>query len=339
MPALAFARWSLAALAVPAIAASISFGCVGRAFQADPTAVPPLAPTSASTRDAEGVPLAVDCLDLNGDRRIDHNDLTPAVLPDLNLDGKVDDRDVTLLGDIDIPLDQRCSGDRQFILNPPSAGPPKCPDQRFAVIASITGAAPKGLTNDDDGKGVRDLVDELQAKLKGSGFDSASLLSVPNLPSASNQNAAMEVWLGHVLRGILDAYPCVRLVIVGHSHGASAALAVAAWLERQGYSNELAYLVLIDRVTLRYTGDTESLPANTPILHVYQQNGGEPACVTSLDGEDVPTQNGAPLGARTNVHEIDVSDRGLCHGNIDDDPLVQQTIVDATNAVMNAPRP
>lgn len=341
MHAPASMRWFFAVLLVPAIAAAISFACVGRAFQADPTAIPPLAPTSASGPDASGgAPLAIDCLDLNGDHRIDRDDLTPAVLPDLNLDGTVDDADVALLGDIDIPLDRRCNGDRQFILKAASTGQPKCPDQRFAMIVGITGAAPNGLTGGDDGKGILDLVDELQAKLRESGFDSAALLAAPNLPTATNEHTAMEAWMEHVLRGIFDKYPCARLVIVGHSHGATAALAVASWLEQHGYGNALAYVVLIDRVTLRYKGDKESLPVNTPVLHIYQRNGAEKICVTSLDGKDVPSQNAAPIGTGANIREMDVSDRGLCHGNIDDDDkLVQQTIVDATNAVMNAPQP
>ena len=314
----------LAFLLLSAFTGAIAFGRVGRAFQ------PPQAALAAISGN-------VDCLDANGDGKITGDEITPAMVGDLNLDGVVDERDVQALGDLNIDLSQACSNQqRQYELQPAASGPPACVDGNasFGLIAAITGAAPEGLTNTEDGRGIRELAQQLRDKFK-THFDSAVLLAVPNLPTAMNQHAAMETWLEHVLSGILAKYPCARLVMVGHSHGASTALAVASWLERKGFGSQLAYVGLIDRVTLRYEGDRTSIPTTTVVEHLYQRNGNTDACRVG----NAATADGVPVLGGPNIHEDDRTWTGLCHSTIDDDPAVHKKIIDEADARIIAPLP
>ncbi len=324
--------------------------CVGRAFQPDatppplPTAVPTLAiGTVLPATDAR--PITIDCLDTNHDGKVNDGDWRPDAKPDVTLDRVVDDHDRAILRGVDIALVTRCNNDQhQFLVESLAAMVPNCETfPKLAIILGITGAAPNGLTDGQDGKGIRTLVDELRKKAESSGFTTVGLVSTPNLESAENQHTAMENWLEQITSGLLTTYRCARLVIVGHSHGATSALAVASWLEKNRPTAQLAYVAIIDRVTLKYTGDKTSVPAHVPVFHQYELNEQDQTTeVCARNAQGTPTtrgQIGEPLGMadKTNIHEENVSSAGLCHSTIDDDVAVHTRIVDVVNTALNAP--
>jgi hypothetical protein len=139
-----------------------------------------------------------------------------------------------------------------------------------------------------------------------------------------NIYAGMEEWVTNVTRVYLDRYPCLRVVLVGHSHGATTADVVASRLEDQ-YGSRFIVVVDVDRVDELYTGDTQSRPDIVPVFNIFETNdstlSGEPYDSANAEnwdasGEQAP-ENGDSGGDMAPVN----------HTTIDNSESVRKSVV------------
>lgn len=122
----------------------------------------------------------------------------------------------------------------------------------------------------------------------------------------------------------LEAMPCARAVLIGHSHGGVTVTSVTAALEDRFGDRMLG--VILDRSNVLYDRHAENIPETAHIINVFQTNEG---------------WHGEPLG-RPNVTDIDASsarapiapaDGGggpaqVMHRSLDDSPAVQARIIE-----------
>ena len=196
-----------------------------------------------------------------------------------------------------------------------------------ALIVAI-GSAGSDLLDPSSGEsmGVLQIVNDLQAEAHDAGLATLPILSVSAIFGADPPQRSLELFLSHEVARRLDEMPCLRAVIIGHSHGGATVTAVTAALDA-AYANR-TYGVLIDRTTALYDRPETEYPQTIPLLNVYQLNEG---------------WHGIALN-RPNVYDIDQSyerapiapsDEGggrvapVSHKTLDDSPGVQRLVVDA----------
>lgn len=293
-------------------------GCAG-----DSAAVPATETTTANTVDypveswmaaldpplgGEAVPLA--CLDVNGDQHLDRGD-------------SVD------LGDLDIPF-----------INPNACLPPfdrrewfvgesepvgcEDPDVRPVLVVAVGGGGTDLLDRDQGvSAGLIDIVNAIRRQNDALGLETNVILATAAIDASDSPQARMEEWVAADLARRLDAAPCLRVVVLGHSHGAVVVTTVAARLEEKYGERILG--VLLDRSLLYYDHMTDELPSIARILNIYQVNDGwhgEPLASPNSIDFDVSTEQ-APREPREGPLPI----VQVAHSTLDDSPAVQQVIV------------
>jgi len=277
------------------------------------------------------------CQDLNGDFRINELDAAdPSKLPDFNADGVRDDSDAAFFRGIDIPLDEAraaaaCKGGSSSAPEYAVAhgyfksAEVTCGRDDSAVLLVGVGGGVVNLKDRADAAGVRAIIDGIQKAYDDRGTQTIAVLAGPAIAGAQNVHGAMEQWLTHAVQVYLDRYPCIRILLLGHSHGAVTADVVASHLE-SFYASRIIEVVDVDRVDVLYTGDTLSRPKRAHVFNIYEHNPG--------------ALQGAPYDA-PNVENWDASgeqaprdgDRGgplapVDHTTIDNSVSVKQRIVD-----------
>src|SRR5205814_10629836 len=113
---------------------------------------------------------------------------------------------------------------------------------------------------------------EVQTRATAAGVSTLPILTSSAITGANPGQTSMEHWLTHDIAARLDAMPCLRTVLIGHSHGAVTVTSVTAALDAR-YSNRL-YGVVIDRSSVLYDRFATDYPAKTPLLNVFQLNEG-----------------------------------------------------------------
>ncbi len=224
------------------------------------------------------------CLDANGDHRLsvaDTNDLSK--VPDFNGDHAHNSDDAAFLKGVDIPLDaqrqaEACSsnsdrGPEYAVAHgyfEPSNVSCKRPDDKAVLLVGVGGGL-VNIKNKDDAAGIRSMVDGLQKSYDDRGVQTIAVLAGPAIVGGENVHTAMELWMTHAVQVYLDRYPCLRVVLVGHSHGAITADVVASHLEGQ-YANRIIEVVDVDRVGVLYIGDSTSRPTQAHVFNIYETN-------------------------------------------------------------------
>jgi hypothetical protein len=224
------------------------------------------------------------CLDTNGDHRLNDADaVDPSKVPDFNGDRKRNDADAAFLRGIDIPLDPAraqgaCatgSGDApeyavaHGYFEPSNVSCAK-PTDKAVLLVGIGGGA-VDVKRKQDAAGVRSMIDGLQKAYDDRGVQTIGVLSGPAMVGGANIHSAMEDWMTHAVRVYLDRYPCLRVVLLGHSHGAVTADVIASRLEPQ-YAARIIEVVDVDRVALLYIGDTQSRPRQVRVFNIFETN-------------------------------------------------------------------
>ncbi len=196
-----------------------------------------------------------------------------------------------------------------------------------ALIVAV-GSAGSDLLDPSSGEsmGVLQIVNDLQSEAHDAGLATLPILSVSAIFGADPPQRSLELFLSQEVARRLEEMPCLRAVILGHSHGGATVTAVTAALD-PAYANR-TYGVLIDRTTALYDRPETEYPRSIPLLNVYQLNEG---------------WHGIALN-RPNVYDIDQSyerapiapsDEGggriaqVSHKTLDDSPGVQRLVVDA----------
>jgi len=228
----------------------------------------------------------IACLDVNGDDRVNAQDAQdPGKLPDFNADDERDEMDAAFLFGVDIALQPNACGEDvpdtpEYAVTHGYFSPAEvsCDEGDEPVLLLGIGGGDVNIKEKEDAAGIRETVDALQQAYDAEDVETLAVLAGPAVHGAQNVHAAMEDWLTHAVRVYLERYPCLRVVIVGHSHGATTGEVVAARLEDE-YAGRFVLVVDIDRVEALYDGDTQSRPDMAPVLNVYTNDpvfGAEP---------------------------------------------------------------
>jgi hypothetical protein len=177
--------------------------------------------------------------------------------------------------------------------------------------------------------GFLPVVNGIQERASAAGISNRVTLSAAAVfDVATDAQAAMEQWLTASVRAELEALPCARVVILGHSHGGATVTQVTAALDEAHGERMLG--VLVDRTIALYDRPVDEWPELTRILNFFQLNEGwhgiliDRANVTNFD-ESAETAPVPSLGGEGPVGTVD-------HTTLDDSPVVQQRIIDAVMA-------
>jgi len=252
---------------------------------------------------------------------------------DADADGLLTSADNPDYGDLEIRLDpeKACVGPQRhrdiYTGLPSSPNAYNCDARPAPALIVAIGSAGTDLLDPSAGEstGVLDLINELQGRALSAGISTLPILSTAAIFGADPPQTNMERFLSNAVARRLDAMPCLRAVLIGHSHGGATVTAVTAALD-EGYAARILG-VLIDRTTVLYDRNETEFPSRTKVLNVFQTNEG---------------WHGEPL-ALPNVYNVDqsyerapvaLSDGGggyaaVSHKTLDDAPGVRRLIVDA----------
>lgn len=288
----------------------------------DPTPAPPTwIDGLAASR--HGTPALVSCFDRNGD-------------------GRINAADGEEFEGIDLPLRDTLAcvhPSRRsdfYVGDPAEPAAYGCDAPSPPVLIVAIGSAGTDLLDAAEGEslGVLDIVNQLQARAGAAGIASVPMLSASAIFGADSPQTQNEVWLEYEIARRLDALPCLRAVLIGHSHGGVTVTAATALLEDR-YAERI-YGVLIDRTNILYDREAAELPAVIPLLNVFQTNEGwhgnayGQANITNVDesGERAPV---APSDGGGGLALVS-------HKTLDDAVAVQERIVAAVMTWLEASR-
>ncbi len=279
----------------------------------------------------------LSCLDNNDDNRISAEDSQPSdEIPDFNADDERDEQDTAFLQGVDIPLDPNrdnaaCDGDAkrapEYLVAHGYFEPSdvSCDDSDEAVLLVGIGGGVVNLREKDDAAGIRDIVDALQKEYDDDDVQTIGVIAGPAIVGAVNVHGGMEQWLTHAVRVYLERFACLRVVLVGHSHGAVTADVVGAALEDE-YGERLIAIVTVDRVEQLYIGDLQSRPDVVPVFNVYETTDGR------LRGDPYDSPNAENWDATAEEGPSDGEEGGdlepVNHTTIDNSESVRERIVE-----------
>jgi hypothetical protein len=225
------------------------------------------------------------CLDTNGDDRINADDAADmSELPDFNADGERDLNDATFLAGLDIPLDpgrdRTVCGDRankapEYLVAHGYFAPAEvtCSAGEAPVAVIGVGGGVVNLREKEDAAGIRGVVDAILERYEDEDIDTIGVLAGPAIVGAENVHFAMEDWITHAAEVYLERYPCIRLVLIGHSHGAITVDVAGARIEEE-YADRIIAIVDLDRVEELYIGNLTARPVIADVFNVYETTDG-----------------------------------------------------------------
>ncbi len=278
----------------------------------------------------------LSCLDINSDGRINAADAADAgSVPDFNADFVRDDDDGEYLRGVDIVLYPAaiygaCDGGRkrepEYLVAHDyfTKADVSCePGANGVLVLGVAGGV-DNLRDQDDAAGVRTIVDALIRKYEAKDVETIGVVAGSALYGAASPHAGMEEWLTNATRVYFERFPCLRLVMVGFSHGGVSVEVVGARLEAS-YANRIVAIVALDRIEDFYMGDLISLPQVAPIVNVYQRNSG------SLGGKPIEAANALNFDASAELGPEAGNDGGklipVNHVTIDNSKAVRDWIV------------
>lgn len=263
---------------------------------------------------ATGAAILISCFDSNGDGRIDGDDgeslsgIDITLVPDLACVHPARHRDFYAGMQLRAAAES-CNGARPPLL-----------------IVGIASAGSDLLdTTGGESLGLLPIVNQLQERAAEARIGTELVIAVAAVFGAENPQTEMELWLEHYIRQRLETLPCMRVALIGHSHGGVAVTSVTAALD-DGYSSRM-FGVAIDRTTALYDRPAAEYPSSTTILNVYQTNEG-------WHGGSVDLPNVINEDESTERAPVALSDGGgglalVSHKTLDDSPGVQRRIEDA----------
>lgn len=277
------------------------------------------------------------CLDVNGDKVLNAEDAADLdEVPDFNGDRDRGEDDAAFLEGVEIPLDPAgsdlvCGDDAddapEYLVAHGFFDPSdvNCDGDRQAVLVLGIGGGVVNLKDASDAAGVRDIVDDLLGEYDDHDVQTIAVIAGPAIVGARNGHGGMEEWLTHAVQVYLDRYPCLDVVIIGHSHGAVTGDVIAARLESQ-YAERFIVVVDLDRVEELYTGDTASRPTQAPVFNIYETNDpvlqGSPYESPNAENYDASGEEG-PSGGQDGGGL-----KAVNHTTIDNSKAVRERIVD-----------
>ncbi len=311
-------------------AASSPHGIVKGAFAIpSPDSAPAVAPAPAYPPASwmakiqppmSGSAISIGCLDRNADGRVNSADAPELQAVDIAL----------VRGDACLLLGQRREwfvADADLPLTCAAAVPAPL------LIVAIAGGGTQLLDRDEGvSVGLIDIVNGVRAQAAAPGVTSGVILMTSAIESADLPQTRMEQWLAADLERRLGATRCLRVVLIGHSHGAVVVTSVMAALEDR-YGGRM-YGVLLDRSLLYYDRLAMELPQRPALLNVIQRNEG-------WHGEPIDAPNAINIDASVEVAPREPRDGLLpivpvAHSTLDDAIGVQRQVVNAIGAWLHA---
>lgn len=222
---------------------------------------------------SSGELMQIACFDVNDDGKVDAGDADASKLPDFNGDGKVDEAETNIVSAVEMTLlegtPSNCNrGDKPdwLVTEAPVID---CSAGQTEVLLYGVGGGAVDLKNPTNAAGVRWMMDDIGKQFDAAGLPHQILSVAPGLNGPDDGQPASEDWSTAYLTEELNRVPCMHLVLLGHSHGATHVTAVASRLEAAGLADRITLNILIDRVTDLYSGDTASLPQQSPVVNYY----------------------------------------------------------------------
>jgi hypothetical protein len=262
-------------------------------------------------------PKLISCRDVNTDGRIDRADASPV--------------DVTLVAG------QACSdpahhadfyADPIRMIRDCENSPP------FLLVVAIASAGSDLLQpREGESLGLIDILNGLQQRATAANVDMDVIVSTAAIFGADQPQTSMERWITNEVRQRMDANPCLRVALIGHSHGGVTVTTVAAVLDATYGDRILA--VAIDRTIALYDRPAEELPARARILNIFQLNEG-------WHGVPIDVPNVTNVDESDEVAPIAPSDGGgadalVSHKTLDDARAVQSRIIEDVTTFGTAP--
>ena len=276
------------------------------------------------TTSRHGIATLISCLDTNGD-------------------GQIDGDDGDALDGLHIPLveGKGCADPAHhrdfYVGDPTDTDGYRCDAAQPPLLIIAVGSALTDLYDTKVGEslGVLDIVNALQARATAAGIASTPILSGSAISSADEPQTRMEQWLTLDLTQRMTALPCLRVALIGHSHGGVAVTSVVAALEDRFPGRMFA--TIIDRTIALYDRDAEELPVATPLLNLFQLNEG-------WHGVAIDQPNVTNVDASSERAPVAPSDGGggpalVSHKTLDDATAVQQRVVDGVIAWLTSAAP
>ena len=279
----------------------------------------------------------VGCLDVNEDGIVNQADAADvSAIPDINGDGEANDEDAAFLHGVEIQIAQGfdralCDGDTgetpeyavgEGVLATDNA---TCDELDQPVLLVGVGGGIVNLREESGAAGVRETILAIRTAYDERGVSTQPIIAGPLVHGGQNQHGAMEDWLTNAVRVYLDSYPCMRLVLVGHSHGAVTTDVVAARLEDQ-YADRFVVVADIDRVDALYDGDTQSRPDTVPVFNIFENNdptlSGAPYESPNVENWDASGETGPSEGEEGGPQEP------VIHTTIDNSESVRERVVE-----------
>jgi len=223
------------------------------------------------------------CFDVNGDNRLNERDAAdPKQAPDFDADFDHDADDAAFFKGVDIPLKperptEGCEGEDkespEYLVAHGFFEPAKvkCEGDNRPVLVVGVGGGVANLRNEDDAAGIRKMVDAILKEYDKKDVQTIGVVAGPALAWATNDHAGMEDWLTNAVRVYLERYPCLRVTIVGHSHGAITGDVAGARLEDR-FADRIVAIVDVDRAEVLYNGDLQSRPDRARVFNIFETN-------------------------------------------------------------------
>ncbi len=272
--------------------------------------------------------LRIACLDVNNDGRVDAADAQTGALPDISGDGVFDGADLEVLRTTNLALSQGkpadCDGQPapDWQVSAPAAV--DCRDGDGALVILGVGGGAVELSNPSAAAGMRWMLAEIGGDLSTKGIPHQLVSVAPGLNGTAHPQPDAETWAASYLAAELTRLPCLRAVLLGHSHGGALVSAVAARLEAAGLGDRVLLTVLVDRVTALYAGDSSAVPRAVPVLNIYQTNDallrGAPLDQPNVQNWDASGWRGPANGERGGRATA------MNHTNIDNSQAVMDQI-------------
>jgi hypothetical protein len=243
--------------------------------------------------------LQVACLDVNDDGKVDSGDADPALLPDVTGDGRTDEEDTAIVENLALGLpsgrpvgcDEGRGPDADWQISEPPELDCLDPEAKGVLLLAMGGGA-ANLRTLDNAAGARWMVEELSGELD---MPKQIASVAPGLNGTANPQPDSEEWTFSVLSQELQARPCMKVMLLGHSHGGALATSVAARLEEAGLAEQILLTVLVDRVTELYGGNSTSLPQSSLVFNIYLQPKPGEVVGRAIDQENVENLDASGL--------------------------------------------
>lgn len=193
------------------------------------------------------------------------------------------------------------------------------------VVAVVSGGSDLLDASEGESLGFAPILNALDQRAREGDVPLTRVVSTAAVLGAREwPQTNMEIFIAALLRERLDATPCLRAVILGHSHGGATVTSVMSVLD-DAYAERLLG-VIVDRTVVLYDRPAEQMPARTRILNFFQLNEG-------WHGVPIEAPNVANFDESAERAPIAASDGGggpalVSHKTLDDAPATQQRIVD-----------